>query len=501
MGVRVILGILIMMLVSVTAIEDCLAQATAAFNQRDDEYRLLGLKRAKEMYEAARAEWERQKKLHDRDFISDVELERARRTFADAEVNFQQSLLAVIFEEQFVSVMEAVKYQADDGSKHVRLKIANTSGGGAEFRKLIEVDDELFRSLQPDVINNIYVSLLNDDNAIIGLPYEAKIGQLLFGEPQNMDFRLLQDLDALTVRLIYANGAERSMKIYLQKDKSVDRVAVQSEQFSQEVDLGEQTSFDLNLELFSGTSNTFSLAVVGLPREITRTFMDAAGRVRLSQLKFTETTHSKRASLLVTLPDRPTSNVKMDESISFYVIVMPRDRLDDLSALDESGVSLDDIQALDVGFVRLELIPRGRGELLVKAPQLYQAISPEGAAEIAIDLVNEGSHRLDNIEVDVDLPLDWTETVEPSHIEALEIGEERRVEMRFDPPVDVAAGRYETRIKTSAMSASQPVLGEDKTVTVEIKAATNILATTVIVLLIVGLVGGIVFFGVRLSRR
>lgn len=501
MRVRAILGILIVMFVSQAAFEHCLAQATAAFNQRDDEYRLLGLKRAKEMYEAARAEWDRQKKLHDRDLISDVDLERSRRTFADAEVNFQQSLLAVIFEEQFVSVMEAVKYQADDGSKHVRLKIANTSGGGAEFSKLINLDDELFRSLQPDVINNIYVSLLNDENAIISQPYEVKIDRLLFGKPQNIDFRLLQDLDALTVRLIYANGAERNMKIYLQKDKSVDRVVVQSEQFSQEVDLGEQTSFDLNLELFSGTSNTFSLAVVGLPREITRTFMDAAGRVRLSRLKFTETTHSKRASLLVTLPDRPTSSVKMDEPISFYVIVVPRDHLDDLSAINESAATLDDIKALDVGFVRLELIPRGRGELLVKAPQLYHAISPDDAAEIAIDLVNEGSHRLDNIEIDIDLPLDWIETVAPRHIESLEIGEERRVTMKFDPPVDVAVGRYEARIKTSAMSASQPVLGEDKTVTVEIKASTNILATTMIVLLIVGLVGGIVFFGVRLSRR
>jgi hypothetical protein len=115
------------------------------------------------------------------------------------------------------------------------------------------VEDELFRSLQPDVTHNIYVSLLNADNAIVSQPYEAKIDLLRFGEPQKLDFTLLQDLDAVTVFLIYGNGNQRSMKIFLQKDASVNRVLVQSEQFSQEVDLGEAASFDLTLELFSGT--------------------------------------------------------------------------------------------------------------------------------------------------------------------------------------------------------------------------------------------------------
>ena len=45
-------------------------------------------------------------------------------------------------------------------------------------------------------------------------------------------------------------------------------VAVQSEQFSQEVELGQTASFDLTLELFSGTDNTFSLEVVNLPQDL-----------------------------------------------------------------------------------------------------------------------------------------------------------------------------------------------------------------------------------------
>ena len=69
----------------------------------------------------------------------------------------------------------------------------------------------------------------------------------------------------MTVNLIYGSGTQSSRKIFLQKDESVDRVEVQSEQFSQEVELGNSATFDLTLELFSGTTDTYKLEVVGLP--------------------------------------------------------------------------------------------------------------------------------------------------------------------------------------------------------------------------------------------
>ena len=98
------------------------------YNQRDDKYRVLGLKRAKEAYETAKRDYDRQEELFRRSLISQADLDHFHNIMADAEVNYQQSLLAVLFEQQFVSVARAVKYQAHDGSKHVRLTIANTSG-------------------------------------------------------------------------------------------------------------------------------------------------------------------------------------------------------------------------------------------------------------------------------------------------------------------------------------------------------------------------------------
>ena len=48
-------------------------------------------------------------------------------------VNYQQSLLAALFEDQYVSVRKAVKQRDENGRKSVHLEIENSSGGGAEL--------------------------------------------------------------------------------------------------------------------------------------------------------------------------------------------------------------------------------------------------------------------------------------------------------------------------------------------------------------------------------
>ena len=120
-----------------------------------------------------------------------------------------------------------------------------------------------------------------------------------------VDFALLQELDALTVNIIYGNGSTRTLKILLQKDNTVNKVVVQSAQFSQEAELGKTASYGLTLELFGGVNTSFSLQVVNLPLQINRFFRETATQARLSQIKFTESVNTMRASLEVSLPDRP----------------------------------------------------------------------------------------------------------------------------------------------------------------------------------------------------
>ncbi|NLA74874.1 MAG: hypothetical protein GX846_05310 [Deltaproteobacteria bacterium] len=56
-------------------------------------------------------------------------------------------------------------------------------------------------------------------------------------------------------------------------------------------------------------------------------------------------------------------------------------------------------------------------------------------------------------------------------------------------------------MNTKSLSDEQPITGETKTINVEIKPKTNLLGISIIILLILGLVGGMVVFGIRLSRR
>ncbi len=487
-------------LVAIVIVSNAFAQSPN-FNQRDDTYRVLGLKRAKEAYEVARAEYDRQKDMFAKQLISSVELDRARNLFADAEVNYQQSLLAVIFEQQYVSVSSAVKYYDSKGQRRVRLTLANMSSGSAEAQKLMNLDDPIFRSLQPDIINNVYVSLLNDAQAIISQPYEQKLNSLQFGDPQTIDFAILEDLDAITVSIIYGSGSQRTLKIYLQKDARVNKVAVHSEQFSQELELGKSAAFDLNLELYSGSANTFGLEVMGLPAEISRFFRDAGSQARLSQVRFSEATRSKKASLEISLPDRPTGGVVIDKPISFFVVVAPSEKLELIRAAGDKQWTTEELDKLDVGYAHLDLLPRGKGRLLVKATQLYYAIESDASANVPLDLVNEGSDRLTNVALQLDLPLNWTKLIDPTTVADIAVGADATVKLTITPPENIAPGKYDVRVRSSAMSNGQPVIGEDKTVTIEILPGSNIIGTILLVLVIVGLVAGLVVFGIRLSRK
>ncbi len=476
------------------------AQDGSFFNQRDDQYTFLGLKRAQDAYQIAALGFERQRSLHAEDLISEAALDRARSGLSEAEVNYQQSILAVLFETQYVSVQKAVKYQGGSG-KRVRLQLENTSGGGAELRHLMDVDDQLFEAMRPDVVHDVYVSLANDDGAIISRPYEAKLEELRFGHPAALEFGLLQDLDALTVLLTFGQGSQRAVKVFLQKDASVDRVVVQSEQFSQEVELGASAEFDLTLELFSGDTDTFQLAVVDLPGEINRYFQDPGSGARLNQFKFTESTQTRKAALQVFLPDRAAAEVAVGRSIPFWVLVIPRHLAADLGDLDQRTWSAGAIAELGIGAVRLELVPRGVGELRVKAPQLYFPIRRGEAVTAEIELVNEGTRRLDNVEVTADPPLGWEKEILPALVPALDVGEEATVELRFRPPAEAPVGKYEIRIRSTSFSDNQPIEGEDKTVSVEIRPRVRVAPSAILIGAMVLLITGVVIAGVRLARR
>lgn len=486
---------------SVRAISGQVIQS--AYDPRDDQYRLLGLVRAQAEYERAAADHERAVALHERGLISDQELSDRRQAFERARVNYLQQSLSVIFASPHVTIERALKSRTPDGKSYVRLTLTNTTGGKIESQKLSDlIEEDLLDQLKPDEINNVYVSLKAEPGiggAIISSPYEQHIGTMRVGEPVSLRFRLLRDLEEVVVSVNYADKVEEKT-VYLEKDASANMVVVQSVQFSQEADLGDQATYDLQLERFTSDANVFRLAAVGLPRDVVYEFRDPASGARLNQIRFPEGQSQKDLQLVAFLPQRTAESFRIDQPLRFWVLAMDEETRADLSEALAAGDSAA-VERLPAGKTMLELVPRGVGRIEVRAANLYHEIRPGGSVTMDVTVSNTGSRRVDNLRFALEVPSGWDIRIEPEFISELTVDAERRVELMITPPPDVMVGDYEARLRTESAAADRSIETEDKTIRVHVAAGANWLGTGLLLLALAITLIGVVVFGMRLARR
>ncbi len=466
------------------------------YNPNDERFKSLYVEKVQSEYKLQKDEFARQQELRKRELISEKEFRESEARFKNAQLTYQQAILSLAFEQPHITIDKAVKYQAKDGKKRVKLTMRNTTGGLVEGRK-IELED--FEGIRTDQISNVYVSLLNDQNAIISQPYEAKIATMPYNQPIAVDFLLLQDLDNVIVKSIYGDKAEEK-KIFLQKDESANRVLITSEQFSQEADLGTRANYDLTLELFSSMDNVYKLEALNLPRQISYDFLEAQTNARLSQVKFSQDVNTRKLALAVYLPDRyDSTSFLIDQPIVFFAAAIPATSVDRIT--NEKKYSAGELDQLSISYIRLELVPRGVGRIQVRATNFYQELKPGEKVQMNLTAYNDGTRRLDNIKVRADVPLNWLVSVAPDLIFSLLPGKEELISVTITPPTDVSVGDYEATIKTEAFASNRKVESEDKKIRIHIAASANIWGTAVLILSLVGVLVGVVVFGVRLSRR
>ena len=501
-------------------------QVQSLFNPRDDEYRLLGLIRAKAELEQAQSELQSLQTEHDNGIISSNEVEKARVRMESARVNYLQQSLAVIFEQPHVLIEKAVKSQGPDGEKFVRLTLRNTAGSSVESERLADlIDEDILGQLQPDRLRSVFVSLKDQPGiggTIISSPYEKRICELRFGQPVTVSFRLLQDRDTVTVSVTYASRLDEKV-VYLEKDASANVVSIQSTQFSQEADLGSSAAYDLGLEQFTDTANTFRLAAVGLPPDIRYEFRDPESGARLTQVRFPVGVSQRDLSLSLSLPQRAGGSLPvdaLDRPLRFWALVLndkDGERLDAWLAGhgEQSGESGEGargepidraaiasfLETLDAGRVRLELIPRGVGRVEMRAPNLYHEIEPGEAVTMEVTLKNTGSRGLETLRLVAETQLGWQGRVEPDLIQSLPVDGERPVKVTFTPPADVSVGDYQMRLRAESAAGDRRVESQESTVRIHVDAPTNLTLTGGLAVVLLLLVGGIVAFGVKMTRR
>ncbi|NOY96179.1 MAG: hypothetical protein GXO81_07340 [Chlorobi bacterium] len=463
---------------------------------------ILDLKKSRVAYEMAKNKFENDTKLLDEKAISQMEYSKSKNELLSAEVEYQKLMLKLISEQSYIIIEKAVKYQTPDGDKRVRVTIRSSMEGNQDYLSQFKEHFDLFSpQMRSGKTYNIFVSLINlTDKTIIGSPYEIRIPSIELGKSVNVDFGLLKDVESLQVLLNYNNKKDEK-NIFLEKDASANYIDITSTQFSQEADLGSNTSYDLALERFSSSDDVFKLLVVNLPRQISYSFEDSETKARLSNIKFNQGINLRKLSLKTFLPERDDERVVLDQPIIFYALVISGDSYKRFEEDPYKIYTEKELENIQGGKIRLELIPRGIGKLEVRATNLYHEITIGDTIKMNITIKNYGTRRVDNIKIETDNPLNWVSKINPMLIRSLNPEQEEIVQLTITPPKDVNVGTQEVKIKTEAYANNRRVETDDKTIRIQINAKTNILGTALLIFLLIGMIVGIVVFGIKISKR
>jgi hypothetical protein len=469
--------------------------------QDDQASLMLELKKARASYEIARQDNENDKKLLENDAISQAEFNNSKNELLSKEVDYQKLLLRLMSQQSYITIEKAIKYRTSTGEKRVKVTLRSTMEGNQEYLKQFGQHFDVFTpEMRSGKIYNIFVSLINiEDQTIIGSPYEIRIPSIDLGSSGTVDFLLLRDVESIQIGLNYG-GKEDQKNIYLEKDASTAQVDIISNRFAQEADLGSTASFDLSMERFSNTEDIYHLIVLGLPRQITYDFLDGETSARLSQLRFNQGENVRKLVLKTYLPDRDDEGITIDEPISFYAVVLSNE-IYNLHKNRFHELQENEIASLQGGIIRLELIPSGVGKIVVKAPSLYYEITSGDSVDMTITVLNDGTRIIDNIRISTENPMNWKSKIKPDIISTLEPDKEIEVNVIITPPHDATMGAQEVKIKTEARANNRPVNTEDKSIRIQVNSARAVGWTIGLILLLVGIVIGIVFFGIKISKR
>lgn len=472
-----------------------------AFCQSESEAALLlDLKKVRADYEVAKQKYENDTRLYEEKAISLNDYNRSKNELLSREVDYQKLILKLISQQSYITVEQAVKYQNERGDRKVKVTLKSALEGNEEYlNQFKEYFDVFSPEMRSGKIYNIYISLVdNESKTIISSPYEFRIPFIELGKTGTADFELLKDAESLTVSLNYNNKKDEK-NIYLKKGGSSNVIDIAAMQFSQEADLNSTTAYQLSLERFSTSDDIYRLVIINLPHQISYDFTDEGSKV--SQIRFAQGVNIKRLSLQIYLPDRDNEQIVIDKPIHFQVLALTNEEYNKLEGKDLSAISIADMKATISGEEKLEIIPRGRGKIEVWANNLYHEITTGEEVSMDITVRNGGSRRLDNIKISTEKPLGWQTVITPDVIQSLDPEKETTVKIQIIPPKDGGVGAQEVKIKTEAMADNRKVETENKTVRIQVNVATSVWGTILLILALTGLIGGVIWFGIRLSKK
>ena len=504
----------------ITELEQTTKTRTELLNELSLREALVRLENAREANDRFESEYKDAERLIKQNIIAQKDLDdawsrysQAQQALKQAEIQLDQTKLGFLANATHITIMEAKKYYDSEGRRMLDLVLKNSSNltqaesalNLNETKSKSELQSEWQNPEQIQAlldIENIIVSIVSN-NSSIGKPYEKIIPMLRYGAEEKLKFILLTDVQEAGVKLKYLNQ-DVIESVYLEKESLQEIPTVIASQFSQEGQLGTDINYNLDLEMLVTSETNFSLLVTNLPPQMNYSFVDSSSGARITSVRFTELVSKHNLALRVSIPQK-LEVAMIDKTIDFEVWVVTAKQAEVLNGLRQEyaaqtipGEKLDQIKA---GRVDLALIPKGTGRLEILINNLFEEIKPQQDVDIKADLHNDGTLTLFNIVPEISPPLGWKAEVLPKLVQELSPNEKEPIQIHLSPGPDVGVGEYEAQIEARGQSGSEVVEALEKRLKVRISAETNITATLVLVLGLVVLITGIVFMGVKLSRR
>lgn len=493
---------------------------TELLNELSLREALVVLDTAKEAHDRYESEYRDAQRLIKQNIIAQKDLDdawskynQAQQDLRQAEIQLDKTKLSFLANATHITILEAKIYQDSASRRMLDLVLRNSSNlrqaesalniteadGASELRSEWQNPEQIQALLD---IENIIVSIVSN-NASIGKPYEKIIPMLPYGAEEKLTFVLLTDVQEAGVKLKYLdqNAIEY---VYLEKESLQEIPTVVASQFSQEGQLGTDINYLLDLEMLVTVDRNFSLVVTNLPPQMNFSFVDSRSSARITSVRFTELVSKQNLALRISIPQKLDVNM-IDKTINFQAWVVTAKQAETLNELKlknpNQEITTEQLAQIKAGRVDLVLIPKGSGRLEILINNLFEEIKPQQDVDIKADLHNDGTLTLYDIIPEISPPLGWTAEVTPKRIEELTPDDKKPIQIHLSPGPDVGVGEYEAQIEAQGQSGSEVVEALEKRLKVRISAQTNITATLVLVLGLVVLITGIVFMGVKLSRR
>lgn len=156
-------------------------------------------------------------------------------------------------EDPYISVVSARRYKKGDRR---RLEVVLTYGA-------IKGETEEVDTNTAQEVNNVYVSIRDETDAIIGYPYEYRIPTLKNGQEKTLDFELRRNVDSITVYLQYLDKPY-PRTIHLEEDTRYISI-LSAKKFRVASNTGGQMMVTIQLK---NTSTTEAMPSNATPQEI-----------------------------------------------------------------------------------------------------------------------------------------------------------------------------------------------------------------------------------------